>query len=346
MKRAIAMAAFVALAGCGHRPGNIQGTVNEANALFAEGRIEEAAKLMQAAASDADTPVNHDDLLFQLGLMYARARMVEEAFAVWDPLYESTGLDAIQGRIVFEKGMLMRAVGELDQAEHWFTLMIVEHPTHGLTDTALLRLQMLVRDRAGDEAERALLEKLLPGALESTFGDDVLWALYVWHHEHGQDATAKQYLLAIRKSYPYPTGGRIVESLFALADMAEAEKDWKEAEMYLTDIIGPIGKSVLIGGSSGSSKAKALFKLGRIYEKELGDPETAMDMYMMVVKMEDLETVSDDGLIEVARVLMETGEMEKACEKLEELFDGYPYSNKRKKAQKMAVEAGCEDIEP
>lgn len=340
-RRGVIALVVVALVGCG-RPRDVKSTVVEAVTLAQDGELEAAVALLTEAARQAQVAEHHDQYLFQAGLLYAQEQMMDEALALWDPVYETTEEETISGRIAFEKGMLYRAVGELDRAEHWFTVMIVDHPDHGLTDTALMRLQKLVRDRAGDEAERDLMEKLLPGALQSSFGDDMLWALHVWYHEHGDDHTAKQYLLAIRKSYPFPTGGRCVDALFALAQMAEKERSWQEAEKYLREIIGPIGTSVLIGSSSGGSKARALFELARIYEQEHEDLPAALEFVEEVIKMKDLTTIVDDAHLEAARLLHEMGKDSRACKHIQKLFDDHPYSNKKKKARKLAAEAGCE----
>ena len=98
--------------------------------------------------------------------------------------------------------------GELDEAEVQFLILLKEHPEHGLALTGLYRLKKLVRDRAGDDAVRSLLESLLEDALETSFGDDILWELYAWHYKHGQLDEAEAYLLAIRSSFPFPTGER------------------------------------------------------------------------------------------------------------------------------------------
>jgi tetratricopeptide (TPR) repeat protein len=340
MRGAAVIAAMTLCAAC-HKPGRIESVIEEAGALAAEGRVEQGAALLAEAAAAAEHDDDRDQLLFQQGLLYARALMVDEAMSVWTALYESTTTDNLPGRIAYEQGMLMREVGELAQAERHFTRVVTEHPEHGLADTALLRLQKLVRERAGDQAERELLEGLLPGALESDFGDDVLWALYVWHRDHGEDEVARQYLLAIRKSYPFPTGGRCVDALFALARMAEDEGRYDKVEQYLREIIGPTGESPLIGSSAGGARAEALLWLGRIYEAQHGDLETALSLYEEVVTMGELTTIGDDGLFEVARVLHEMGEDERACTRIEQLFEDFPYSNQHDEAAALADEMGC-----
>jgi tetratricopeptide (TPR) repeat protein len=336
--------AAVLTAAC-HRPSQCQSALDEAQALAGEGRVTEAAALLAEAAGSASKPEHRDKLLFQQGLVLARAGLGEEALGVWDPLYKTTGDENIAGRIVYEKGMLARSQGELGEAERWFMCMVTDHPEHGLALMGLLRLEKLVRERAGDDAIRTLLESLLGDALKTSFGDDVLWELSAWHRDHGEDEEAKAYLLAIRFSYPFPTGGRASDALFELATLAEKQKKWKEAIGYLEEVAGPIGKSPFIGSSSGGEKARALMRMGRIYEDHLGDPETALKLYMEVAGMPDLETMNDDALLEAARVLVGMGRNEKACKILGRLLRDFPYSNKRKKAKKMLVQASCPGVD-
>jgi tetratricopeptide (TPR) repeat protein len=310
-------------------------------AMEASGRVEEAAALLVEGAEKATKPDHRDHLLFQAGLVLARAGLAEEAVAIWDPLYASTESETLPGRILYEEGMLARAQGKGEEAEARFLALVKKHPEHGLALTGLLRLEKLVGKRAGDEAVRALLESLLEDALKTTFGDDVLWELYAWHHAHGQLDEAKSYLLAIRFSYPFPTGERAGDALLALASLAEERGDWDEAIHYLKEVIGPIGKAPVIGGSGGTGKAKALLRLGGIYEKHVGDKKTALGLYMEVARMPELETMNDDGLLEAARVLVDMGQTKKACGHLRKILEEFPYSNKRKKAAKLMAAAGC-----
>jgi tetratricopeptide (TPR) repeat protein len=338
--RSLLVAGAVALAAC-HHPCQCHTIQDAALAMAQDGRPEEAAALLGEAARLATKPDHRDHLLFQQGLVLARAGLADEALEVWDGLYASTASESIAGRIVYEKGMLARARGELAKAEEQFLFLVKNHPEHGLALTGLYRLEKLVRDREGGEAVRALLESLLEDALETSFGDDVLWELYAWHRRNGDRDEARSYLLAIRASYPFPTGARAGDALLALAGMAEEEGDWDAAIGYLEEVIGPIGKAPVIGSSGGTGKAKALIRLGHIYEEHKGDPKTALSLYLEVARMPELETMNDDGLLEAARLLVAMGRPEKACKHLERLLGDYPYSNKRKKAVKLVVEAGC-----
>ena len=336
----LALALAIPWTGCGHAC-RCNAIVTAADEMAAQGKVDEAVASLLPAALGEENHEHADHLLFQAGLLLEKAGRHEEALAIWDPLLARTTSMNIAGRIVYEKGMMYRDLGRLAEAEDQFELLVTGYPENGLAYTGLLRLEALVRDRAGDQAVRELLERLLPGALESSFGDDVLWELYVWHRNHGQEEEAKAYLLAIRQSYPFPTGERSYETLFALAKMAEKEEDWQSAIDYYQEVVGPIYKSPLIGNSSGESKADAFIAMGHIYEDHLGDPETALHLYMEIVAMPDLMTKNDDGLIEAARLLAEMGKKDEACGKLADLLTNYEFSNKRKKALEMAGEIQC-----
>ncbi len=340
MRRLLILATVLLGAACAH-PCQCHSIQDAAIAMAEAGRPLEAAALLAEAATLATKEDHRDHLLFQQGLVLARAGLEAEALAVWDPLYASTSSETLPGRIAYERGMLARAQGKPDEAEAHFLLLVKEHPEHGLALTGLYRLEKLVRDRAGDAAVRTLLESLLQDALETSFGDDVLWELYAWHYAHGQLDEAEAYLLAIRSSYPFPTGERSGDALLALASLAEERGDWDEAIHYLEEVIGPIGKAPVIGASGGTGKAKALIRLGLIYEEHVGDYAKALELYMEVVRMPELETMNDDGLLEAARVLVVMQKQEKACKHLETLLEDFPYSNKRKKALKLMTDAGC-----
>ena len=328
------------LAGCVH-PCQCSEIEDAALAMAEAGRVEEAAALLAEGAKLATKPDHRDHMLFQEGLILARAGLVEKAFAVWDPLYETTANENIRGRIVYEKGMLARRSGDMAEARRQFLLLVTEHPENGLALTGLFRLEKIVMDEEGDDAVRILLEGLLEGALETTFGDDVLWELYAWHHGHGEDDKAEKYLLAIRYSYPYPTGERAYETLLALSEMMEAQERWEEALGYLEEITGPIGKAPVIGSSGESGKAEAFLRMAHIYEDHLEKPGTALNLYLRVAGIPEIEDVSDDALLEAARLLVEMGKTAEACKRIDDLLEKYPYSNKRKKAKKLAVAAGC-----
>jgi TolA-binding protein len=340
MRRLLLPVALLLGTACAH-PCQCHSIQDAANAMAADGRPGEAAALLAEGATLATKEDHRDHLLFQQGLVLARAGLAAEALAVWDPLYASTSSETLPGRIAYERGMLARAQGDLDEAQAQFLLLVKDHPEHGLALTGLYRLEKLVRDRAGDGAVRELLESLLEDALKTSFGDDVLWELYSWHYKHGELDEAEAYLLAIRSSYPFPTGERSGDALLALAALAEERGDWDEAIHYLEEVIGPIGKAPVIGASGGTGKAKALIRLGRIYEEHIGNFGKALELYMEVVRMPELETMNDDGLLEAARVLVIMDKPEKACKHLRTLLEDFPYSNKRKKAQKLMTEAGC-----
>jgi tetratricopeptide (TPR) repeat protein len=340
MRRLCILGVLLLAPACVH-PCQCHSIQDAAIAMADDGRPREAAALLGEAAQLATKEDHRDHLLFQQGLVLARAGLAAEALAVWDPLSASTSSQTLPGRIAYEKGMLARSLGDLAGAEAQFMILIKEHPEHGLALTGLYRLEKLVRDRAGDKAVRELLESLLEDALETSFGDDVLWELYAWHYDHGQLDEAESYLLAIRSSYPFPTGERSGDALLALAALEEERGDWDEAIDYLEEVIGPIGKAPVIGASGSTGKAKALIRLGHIYEEHVGDYSKALTLYMEVVRMPELETMNDDGLLEAARVLVLMDRPEKACKHLQTLLEDFPYSNKRKKALKLMTEAGC-----
>ena len=340
MRRLPLLGCVLVATACAH-PCQCHSIQEAASAMAEAGRTVEAAQLLDEGAKLATKQDHHDHLLFQQGLILARAGLEAEALAVWDPLYESTTSETLPGRIVFEKGMLARELGKHAEAEEQFLLLVTKHPEHGLALTGLFRLEKLVRERAGDQAVLDLLESLLEDALKTSFGDDILWELYAWHYAHGELDEAEAYLLAIRSSYPFPTGERSGDALLALASLAEERGDWDEAIDYLKEVIGPIGKAPVIGASGSTGKAKALIRLGRIYEEHIGDYGTALELYMEVVRMPELETMNDDGLLEAARVLVVMSKPEKACKHLETLLEDFPYSNKRKKALELMGKAGC-----
>jgi len=283
-----------------------------------------------AAAAGVEADDREEALLFQ-ARMLAKAGKPDGAAAILRGIVETTKDGGMRGRAIYDLGLLALAAGDGAGALARFLRLVKEHPDHGLASSALKKSMVIVGKEGGEGAVRELLEGLLPGALASSFGDDVLWELAKLEEKAGNLAAAKKHLLAIDASYPYPVGGAAFECLFMLADIAEEEGDLAGAVAWLEKIAATAEKSYVIGEYGDDAKAKALLAAGKIYLEKLGKPAEAYACFDRVVKLK-WETRSDDGLWWASKARFAQGRDQEGCALLEKLVETYAYSNFRKES--------------
>ena len=205
---------------------------------------------------------------------------------------------------------------------------------------ALKKTMLIVEESQGKGAVRPLLLGLLPEALKSTFGDDVLWELAKLEKEAGNPDEAVKYLLMIHKAYPYPKGGAAFEYLFLLSEIEEERKDYEKAIDWLQTVADTTEKSYLLGDYNDDAKAQALLRMGRIYFEKMNRPEDAYKTFMKVAKL-NWVIRSDDGLWWAARVRFSQGRSHDACKILAKLVKKYTYSNYLRKSLKLLQGSEC-----
>jgi tetratricopeptide (TPR) repeat protein len=329
-------------AGCGARGiSDFRKALETTWKLERQGQFDEAAASAQKAADLAgENPKDRDRALFLKARMLVKAGRLDEAMEIFLSLSESAFEESMRGRCIYEMGLIENSRGNRQAARKHFLTLIRKHPDHGLCSVALKKTMLIVEETAGKGAVRPLLLELLPGALKSSFGDDVLWELAKLEKKSGNLDEAEKYLLMIHKAYPYPKGGAAFEYLFLLSEIEEERKNYEKAVEWLQTIADTTEKSYLLGDYNDDAKAKALLRMGRIYHEKMGRHEDAYKTFMKVAKL-NWAIRSDDGLWWAARVRFSQGRSHDACKLLAKLVKKYTYSNYLRKSLKLLQGSEC-----
>jgi tetratricopeptide (TPR) repeat protein len=336
--------AALAIAGaalsCGPRVSDYRKAVEEAWSLERKGQFEEAVAAAGKAAGLAEDPRDRDEALFLKARLLAEAERYDEARTIFVELRKSAVEESMRGRAIYELGLIALAEGNKGEARTYFLALIREYPDHGLCSVALKKTMVIVEETGGEPAVRSLLSGLLGDALESSFGDDVLWELAKLDKKAGRLAKAESWLLMIHKAYPYPKGGAAFEYLFLLAEVKEEQGKLEEAVAWLQTVADTTETSYVIGDYNDDAKAQALLKMGKLYFQKMNSPDKAYETFMKVVKL-DWATRSDDGLWWAAQVRFAQNRGKEGCELLSKLVKKYDVSNFKRKSLKIIQGSQC-----
>jgi tetratricopeptide (TPR) repeat protein len=332
---------------CGRPLGPYERAIHKAWELERKGEFLDAAALAQKAADiAAGGKKKLKGEREKIAALFLKAHLLMEA-GKYDEAREVLlwlGANAREatdkGRAIYDLGLVETALGDRQAAKKQFLKLIAEYPDHGLCSVALKKTMFTVKESEGEGAVKALLLKLLPDALKSSFGDDVLWELAKLEKKNGRLDEAEKYLLMIDKGYPYPIGGAVFEYLFLLAEIEEERGNFQKAIGWLQKIVDTAEPSYILGDYNDDPKARALILIGRIYLEKKKDPEKAYETFMKVVKL-GWKTRSDDGLWWAAEARFAQGRSEEACGLLGKLVDKFEYSNFRRESLKVLQSDLC-----
>jgi len=346
MRRGAAMGMLLVLlagtAGCGARGvSDFRKAIEKTWKLERQGKFDEAVASAQSAAELAgENPKDRDRALFLKARMLVKAGRLDEAMALFLSLSEKAFEESMRGRAIYEMGLIENGRGNRQAARKHFLTLIRKYPDHGLCSVALKKTMLIVEETQGKGAVRPLLLGLLPQALKSSFGDDVLWELAKLEKKAGNPDEAVKYLLMIHKAYPYPKGGAAFEYLFLLSEIEEERKNYEKAIDWLQTVADTTEKSYLLGDYNDDAKAQALLRMGRIYFEKMNRPEDAYKTFMKVVKL-NWTIRSDDGLWWAAKIRFSQGRGKDACKLLGKLVKKYTYSNYLRKSLKLLQGSEC-----
>lgn len=313
-------------------------------ALEREKKFQESAEMMLEARKIAEKAERDKDAIyaeFLRGKMLEKAGLTEEAIKIYMSIESYSNDYSTKGRAIYEAGNLYYINGNIGKAERLFLKFVKLYPDHGLCSVALKKLMLIEEEKYGTKSVKTLLLSLLPEALTTSFGDDILWELAKLEEKEGNMQSAKNYLLKLDKLYPYPSGGSAFEYLFMLSEIEYKAGRFEVAIQWLKKITFTAEKSYLIGDYNDDAKATALIKIGRIYLEKLNQPRRAYKFFMKVVKL-GWPARADDGLWWASQSLLAENQNEKACKLISRLIDKYPYSNYRRKSLELFRSGICE----
>ena len=329
---------------CGWPPiTSFQIALNSAWELERQWKYEEAAEAAQKAADIAgDNKEDRDNALMFKGKMLLRAKKYEEAKACFIELNKIGVTYAVRGRALYELGLMEYFRGNRKESVKWFLRLIKEYPEHGLCNLGLKRTLRIITKDEGEAAAKTLLLELLPDALKTSFGDDVMWELAKIAKKKGNLSSAKKYCLTIHKAYPYPIGGVAFDCFYMLSDIGREERNHEESIGWMEKMLDICEGTAFFGAFNYAFKVKAYIRMGRIYLEDMNQPEDAYDMFMKGVKI-NWSTLSDNALWWAAHTRFTQGRNEDGCKLLERLQKKFTYSNYGSKAQKILDGEKCKN---
>ena len=348
MKLRIPITAVVLLlsaaSACGYPPITpFQIALNSAWELERQWKYEEAAEAAQKAADIAgDNKEDRDNALVYKGKLLVRAKKYEEAEACFIELNKIGATYAVRGRAFYELGLMEYFRGSRKESVKWFLRLIKEYPDHGLCNLSLKRTLRIITKDEGEAAAEALLLELLPDALKTSFGDDIMWELAKIAKKKGNFPSAKKYCVTILKAYPYPIGGVDFDCYYMLSDIGREERNHDEAIGWMEEMLDICEGTALFGDFNSALKVKAYMRMGQIYLKDMNQPDDAYDMFMKGVNIK-WSTLSDNALWWAAHTRFTQGRNEDGCKLLERLQKDYSYSNYGSKAQKILDGEKCKN---
>ncbi|MFH1438107.1 MAG: tetratricopeptide repeat protein [Pseudomonadota bacterium] len=343
--RLLAAVLLLSAAGaCGYPPITpFQIALNSAWELERQWMYEEAAEAAQKAADIAGgNKEDRDNALIFKGKMLVRAKKYEEARACFIELHKIGATYAVRGRTLYELGLMEVFLGDRKKSLEWFLLLIKEYPEHGLCNLSLKRILRIVTKDEGEAAAEALLLELLPDALKTSFGDDVMWELAKMAKKKGDLSSAKKYCLTILQAYPYPIGGVAFDCYYMLSDIGREERNHEESIGWMKKMLDICEGTAFFGDFNSAIKVKAYIRMGRIYLEDMKQPEDAYESFMKGVKI-NWSTLSDNALWWAALARFAQDRNEDGCKLLERLQKDYAYSNFGRKAQKILDGEKCKN---
>jgi TolA-binding protein len=148
----------------------------------------------------------------------------------------------------------------------------------------------------------------------------------------GDRAGAREALVRIVEEHPYPHGQRWDDALVSLADLAQEEGDHRAAIGWLERIVAVHEDTDRPGSYTLPSMPEAQIRIARIYRDDVGDLDAAAREFQLTYDEYPTSTVRDDALVELAEMLLEAGDRDRACELFADAVAEFEVGRARRRA--------------
>lgn len=288
-----------------------------ADQLYHDGRMGEAAAAYVEAARTAQRRVDRDEARYREAKALARAGQVASAIAVLDAVAAARPTSRRTARALFDAARLrLRRDGEGDHARAMADLerVVLQHPDHGLASRALVHLlSERARMREPVEVTLAWLRTLDPVVATREVGDDVLIAIAEREEVRGERAAARVALERVLDEHPYPLGQRFDDACWRLADLDEADGDYRRAVAHLERLLQYVESATEPGSYTLPRMPAAQLRVARIFRDHLGDVARAQQAFARVYESFPTSTLRDDAMLEEAELQLSHAERGAGC---------------------------------
>lgn len=304
------------------------------------GRLLEAAEAYGNAAEHAERRVDRDEARYRQAKALARAGQTARAIELLDRVAAGRPPSRRTARALYDAAMLREAAGDHGAAQQRYREVVSRHPGSGLASLALGRILHAYAERdAGDEA-LAYLRATYPRVRETELGDDVLDAEHRILQGRGDRSGAREVLERIVRHHPYPRGQRWDDSLWRLADMAEADGDARAAIAWLEQMLDAYETTTVAGTYTRPRMSHAAIRIARLYRDRVGDRDAAARAFQRAYDLFPSSLLRDDALVELGELWLDAGEREDGCEALRRAVEEFEVGRARRRAERR-LETDC-----
>lgn len=290
------------------------------------GRFEEAATSFREAAAKATRVKDRDEAILLEARTYERMRDWRRASAAYERLLAVSPTGPRAARAKFELAMLAIDLGDDDEGYRALERAAREHPTHGLSGTALLRVLEHEKAERGDDGALAWIRKTQP-AFAGTPQQQLLEYSYAKIlEESGRTEAAHDAYVATATQHPYPSGPLTDDAWWRASLLAEELGRPELAIDHLRALLSPRESSHTMGSYERPRFAEAQMRIGVLQRDALQDPVAAREAFRHLYEAFPDSTLRDDALWAEARLLMAAGQREALCAVAQELAEELPQS--------------------
>jgi TolA-binding protein len=283
------------------------------------GRYAEAAQHYESASKEAHAGRNRDHAELAAAMMMIRAGNQAEAEKRLRVIAEGKGSKAPDAR--YELAELTINRGEKAAGLEQMDAFVQAYPNHGLARPALGHILRAKDDQDKGKESLAYLEKLDGSLRKTELGETIAYEKALRLFSTGDTQGAKQGLLEVAKTWPYPQGKLFDDSLFRASEIEESQGNYRAAADHLERLLKEHEKSFLVGSYTRPRYCPALMRLGALYRDRLDNPQKAVDAFHRLYEEFPTSTLRDDALWEEAAVLKSMGRTGDSCNRLGTLVE-------------------------
>ena len=246
-----------------------------------------------------------------------------------EPGYARACYDRV--RVLFEMGRTGEARAETME-------LVVAHPSHALSPTAVARLAASYEEGADPGAGIAALEGLEERVRGTDVWDSTVYELARLHRGRGDGAGEAGALARIVAEGRW--GSQLWDdAIWRSVELASSRGERDKERRLLEKIVASQEESRLIGSYNSKYHDDALLRLGRLLLED-GRLEEAHGAFERLMAWKT-SRLRDDGTYWAAVVRLRQGRAADACALLHEISSKMVWSNSVDDAAELAREAGC-----
>jgi tetratricopeptide (TPR) repeat protein len=314
----------------------------QARRHYHHGRMEEAADAYGEAATFAERRVDRDEALYRQAKALTRAERFEEALTILDEVAQRRPESRRTVRALLDGSLLRIRMGRRAPGFLGLRRLVRQHPDSGVASHALREILRGVAERGDNEATLRLIHTFYEHVGHTAIGDDLLAAEVDLLEARGERDGVRALLLRILEEHPYPRGQRWDDALWQLAEMDEADGNYREAIGWLERMLSVHETTNPPGSYTLPRQPAAQLRIARIYRDRLQDYGAAADAFEATYDRFETSTLRDDALVELGEMQLDRGDREDGCDNLRRAVEEFEVGRARRRAARR-VERSCRD---